>query len=170
MAKGDAALLGSKESQVDMKTLMYAGAAAAIAFLGLGALQMSAGAPFDYAGASEKRQQTILDEMAAALQYGLVRATGGAISVRNASGDASRDTVSLFGQYLDRRYESATEEQVEVVREGLFSNICNQQGTRRAIDDGVAIRFAIARPSGAPLLDIQFDLDSCAPFMRASVG
>jgi hypothetical protein len=149
---------------------MYAGGAAAIALLGVGALQMSAGAPFDYAAASEQRQQVILDEMAAALQYGLVRATGGAVSVRVAAGDAANDSVSVFGRYLDTRFEQATAEQVAIVSEALFRNNCNQHGTRQVIDDGVAIRFAIAKPSGAQLIDIQFDAQSCAPFLRKSVG
>lgn len=149
---------------------MYGGAAAAIAILAIGAARMSEGGEFDYAASSEGVQQAILDEMAAGLRFGLVRSTGGAVVVRDASGDAAKNSLSIVAQYVDRRYESATDEQVDATRIALYRNNCNQLMTRKVIEDGVAIRFSITRPSGAPLIDVQFDSASCAPFLRASVG
>ena len=153
-----------------MKSVMYGGGAAAIALLAVGAARLSVGEEFDYALLNEKSQQRVLDEMASALEYGLVRSTGGAVAVREASGDAATDSLLVAGQFVERLYESATDDQVEVVRQSLYENNCNQYATRKVIEDGVAIRFSIARPSGAPLIDVAFDAASCAPYLRASVG
>ena len=153
-----------------MKAAFYGGGAAAVAILAIAAVRLGAGGDFDYAASTEKAQQAILDEMASALEYGLVRSTGGAVAVREATGDAGTDSLAVFAQYIDRRYEGATEEQVDLARTALYQNNCNQLSTRKMIAGGVAIRFAIARPSGAPLIDVQFDQASCAPFVRASVG
>ena len=153
-----------------MKAAFYGGGAATVAILAIAAVRLGAGGDFDYAASTEEAQQAILDEMASALEYGLVRSTGGAVAVREARGDARTDSLAVFAQYVDRRFEGATEDQVALARTALYQNNCNQFATRKMIAGGVAIRFAIARPSGGPLIDVQFDRQSCAPFVRASVG
>lgn len=153
-----------------MKALVIGGAAAALAMLAVGALNLSAGADFDYAAATEEKQQAILDDMASGLEYGLVRATGGALAVRSVVADAASDRLLLSGQFVELRYEGATEQQVAAVSKRLYTDNCNQFTTRKVVEGGVSVRFSIARPSGAALLDVEFNRETCAPFMRAAVG
>lgn len=146
-----------------------AAAAVALTLLALGAVKLTAGADFDYAGASEAEQQRILDDMAAGLEYGLARATGGALQVLETKADAGADLLSLDAQFVDRRFEAATDEHIAVLSSKMYADNCNFFMTRKVVEAGVEVRYRIARPSGRPLADFVFDRQSCAPFMRAAV-
>lgn len=152
------------------RAVAFGAAASALALLAVGALTMSAGADFDYAGASEAEQQRILDDMASGLEYGLARATGGALKVLETTADAGGDLLALDAQFVDRRFEAATDEHVAALSRKMYADNCNFFLTRKVVEAGVSVRYRIARPSGRPLADFVFDRETCAPFMRAAVG
>jgi hypothetical protein len=152
------------------RALAFGAVAAGLAVIALAALNLTAGADFDYAAASEAEQQRILDEMAAGLEYGIARATGGALKALATEADAAADRLSLDAQFVDSRFEAATEEHVAVFSRKMYADNCNFFMTRKVVAAGVSVRYRIARPSGRPLADFVFDRETCAPYLRAAVG
>jgi hypothetical protein len=151
------------------KALMFGSAAAAFAILGLGALTMSTRGDFDYRAMEEGAQQKILDEMATGLRYGLVRATNGAVIVHSVTADAATDRLDLAARFVDPLYEETDERRIAEVTTGLYQSNCNQFATRKVIDGGVSVRFRVTRPSGADMIDVEFNSATCAPYRLAQV-
>lgn len=155
---------------VYLKSLAWGAAAGALALLALGALTLTAGADFDYAGSSEEEQQRILDEMASAFRFSLPRAFGAQLRVVETRANAGEDLVWVDAQIVDPRFEDASDEHVALFEKGLYAETCNAFQTRKLVEDGASVRFRIARPSGRSLADFVFDTKTCAPYMRAAVG
>jgi len=140
---------------------------AGLSILGLAALSVEAGLRFDYQAASEERQQAYLDGVVSAMRSSFAR-QGGSAEMTSATGDAAHDVVRVGIRFTDDRLEEPPGQQIEFLKQYMYTENCNYFATRAVIEKGVAIEFSIARPSGAPLADLSFTAQSCAPYAVAS--
>lgn len=147
-----------------MKAFLLSLAIAGLTLVGLAGLSLEAGMRFDYAAASEADQQAFLDHIAATMKANYEMKEG-ATELTRISADAGRDLINLAVRFTGPEFEEPPAQQIEFLKNYMYTENCNYFATRAIVEKGVRLEFAVLRPSGAPLADLVFDREACAPFL-----
>lgn len=124
-------------------------------------------ASFDYAAASEIRQQKYLERIAGDFEQGFAAAAGGAV-IERISASAEWDAISVDVRLTKMEVETATAEQIENFRDFAYKRNCAYFAEKALFDQGVTLKMRIKRPSGAALTTFAVNGESCDPYRKAS--
>lgn len=139
--------------------------AAALAALKSGDLNLGFNFNFDYANASEERQQKFLDGVAKGFQSGFRRSAKGLAEIERIKADAVYDTISVDIRFRDKNTERANGYQVEAFRKSVFTENCALFDSKKLLDAGVKMKIRMKRPSGGVLTNLAFDSAACKPYL-----
>jgi hypothetical protein len=122
---------------------------------------------FDYADASEERQQKFLDGVAKGFEAGFKRSARGSAEIERIKSDAVYDTISVDIRFKDPNAEHANGYQVEAFRKSVYTENCRLFASRKLLEAGVKMKLRIKRPSGGILTNLAFDSAACKPYLAA---
>lgn len=124
-------------------------------------------ARFDYAAASEVRQQKYLERIVGDFERGFA-ATAGGVVIERISASAEWDAISVDVRLTKKEVETATAEQIEDFRDFAYERNCAYFAEKAVFDQGVTLKMRIKRPSGAALTTFTVNGESCEPYRKAS--
>lgn len=122
---------------------------------------------FDYANASEERQQKFLDSVVKGFEAGFERSAKGAAEIEWIKADAAYDTLSVDLRFRLKDVERANGYQVEAFRKEMLTENCKLLDSKELLDAGVKMKLRMKRPSGGVLTNMTFDSAACAPYLKA---
>ena len=125
-------------------------------------------ARFDYAAASEIRQQKYLDRIAKGFERGFTSTAGGGAVIERIGASAEWDAISVDVRLTKKEVETATADQIEDFRSFAYKRNCAYFPEKALFDQGVTLKMRIKRPSGAALTTFTVNGDGCEPYRKAS--
>lgn len=150
-----------------MKSFMTAASGALVLAAAAAGAAVLAPSPFDYAHAGEASRQHYLDGLAAGFRSGFHASVGRRAQVESLTADARAGLISVDIRLRDARAERLSENEVDAIGDSLGERNCALLGERGLLDDGVAMRIFVKRPSGGALAGFSFDKESCAVYSRS---
>lgn len=139
-----------------------------IGLLMLAATAMTQDVGFDYATASERRQQKYLDGVVKGFERGFIATAGGAAFIERIGADAGRDMISVDVRFRKKEVETATADQIGDFRAYIYKENCRYFAENAFLEQGVTLKMRIRRPSGAILTSFAVNAEACAPYRKIS--
>lgn len=139
-----------------------------VGILMVAATATTQGVGFDYAAASESRQQKYLDGVVKGFGRGFAATAGGAAFIERISADAGRDLISVDVRFRKKEVEHATADQIEDFRAYIYKGNCGYLAENAFLEQGVTLKMRIKRPSGAILTSFAVNKEACAPYRKIS--
>ena len=123
-------------------------------------------AEFDYASATEERQQKYLDNIAKGFAAGFNATSGGAATIKRISANASADAISVDIQFTKKEVEYATARAVDDFRQFVYKHECAWLEQNAVLEKGVAVKIRMTKPSGSILTNFNINEDTCAAHIK----
>ncbi len=145
----------------DWKGILSGVLASALAAAAVGALKTQPWNAFDYAGATEEKQQAYLEKLAGRIEKGLVKGAKGGAKVTKLKADAARNEIRADIQFTDPRADHATQGDFAPMTAMVQADFCREATTRNLVSEGVAIKITFVRPTRGPVTSLTFDRSRC---------
>lgn len=123
-------------------------------------------AEFDYATATEERQQKYLDNIARGFSAGFNATSGGSATIKRISANASADVISVDIQFTKKEVETATASAVENFRQFVYKNECAWLEKNDVLEKGVSIKIRMTKPSGSVLTNFNINDEACSAYIK----
>ncbi len=125
----------------------------------------SGGGKFDYATATEERQQKYLEGVANGFSAGFKLTAGKRAELSRVEADASIDMISITIQYKDEKIENVTGQQIGQLKKMMQKTACKMADKKKMLESGVTMRMRLKRPSGSQMTGFDINAADCAPFL-----
>ena len=146
-----------------MNKIVAFACASGIGWVSIGAL-IGTTQNFDYANASEERQQKHLDKIAKGFETGFNLTSRGKAEIEHLRADARLDMIAVTVRYKDAKIERASAFYLEKFTAVTARNSCDLANKLRLLSTDATMRIRMKRPSGAPFGVIDLNERACARF------
>jgi len=138
------------------------------AFFGFAAMAVLGPSRFDYADATEERQQRTLDNIAKGFESGFDATSGGQAVIKRIRTNAETDTISIDIQFTKKEVEYAGTAAITEFREFVYKHNCGFLSRKSVLQEGVTLNIRMTRPSGAALTNFSISESNCKPYLKAA--
>lgn len=152
----------------DLKTIGAVLVATACGAIGFAATAVLAPTSFNYADASEERQQQLLDGIAKGFESGFKATAGDNAVIKRITASAATDVISVDVQFTKKEVENAPPKAIEAFRDQVYTQQCRYLDHKQILDSGVSLKMRTMRPSGSTLTTFNISKAGCAPFLDAA--